>query len=97
MAIKHLDSIVSSLLAAGRQHDEPMAIVSNASLPNQFVLETSLGSCMRDSNNSGVRAPSIVVIGPVVNFRSMLNWLSEVPKPIGKVETLADFKTKQAG
>ena len=62
-----------------------------------FVLETSLGSCMQDSQNSKGKAPSIVVIGPVVNFRNMLNWLSEVPKPIGKVETLADFKTKQAG
>ena len=97
MAIKHLESIVNSLLSAGRKHNEPMAIVSNASLPNQFVLETSLGSCMQDSQNSGVKAPSIVVIGPVVNFRNMLNWLSEVPKPSGKVETLADFKTKQAG
>ena len=74
-----------------------MAIVSNAALPNQFVLETSLGSCMQDSQNSRVMAPSIVVIGPVVNFRNMLNWLSEVPKPIGEVETLADFKTKQVG
>jgi len=52
---------------------------------------------MQDSQNSKVKAPSIVVIGPVVNFRNMLNWLSEVPRPIGKVETLADFKTKQAG
>ncbi len=43
MALKHLPLIVERLLAGGRRPDEPAAIVSKASTPEQQVLVSTLG------------------------------------------------------
>ncbi|MEX0814794.1 MAG: uroporphyrinogen-III C-methyltransferase, partial [Dongiaceae bacterium] len=42
MALKHLETIAGRLLAAGRRADEPVAVVSRATTPEQRVLETTL-------------------------------------------------------
>jgi len=43
MASRHLPNIVKRLLAAGRRSDEPAAIVSQATTPEQAVLVSTLG------------------------------------------------------
>ncbi len=75
MALKHLDGIAARLLANGRAQDEPVAIVSKASLADQQVLETTLGSCVADAAANGLVPPSLVVIGQVVRLRRGLDWL----------------------
>src|SRR5258705_8940693 len=42
MALKHIATIAERLIAAGRRRDEPVAIVSRATTPQQRVLETTL-------------------------------------------------------
>jgi uroporphyrin-III C-methyltransferase len=71
MAVKHLATIAQKLLAAGRDPAERLAIVSNAALPNQQVIETSLGEAAALSD---VPTPAIVVIGPVSAYREALDW-----------------------
>ena len=75
MAMKHLSSIASNLLRHGRRDDEPVAIVSKATLPDQRVIETVLGHCARDAEASGLRPPCMVVVGEVVRLRAGLDWL----------------------
>ena len=75
MAMKHIEKIVQELRRAGRQANEPMAFVCNASMPNQTVLETTLGTCLTDIKTSNIKPPSIVVVGDVVNLREGLDWL----------------------
>ncbi|MDC1172163.1 uroporphyrinogen-III C-methyltransferase [Alphaproteobacteria bacterium] len=75
MAMKHIEKIVQELRRAGRQANEPMAFVCNASMPNQTVLETTLGTCLADIKKSNIKPPSIVVVGDVVNLREGLDWL----------------------
>jgi len=75
MAMKHIEKIVQELRRAGRQANEPMAFVCNASMPNQTVLETTLGTCLADVKTSNIKPPSIVVVGDVVNLREGLDWL----------------------
>jgi uroporphyrin-III C-methyltransferase len=75
MAIKHLGRIVAELIEGGRSPDEPMALVSNASTPEQRVLETTLATCEADVEASGMTPPAIVVIGEVVRLRNGLDWL----------------------
>jgi hypothetical protein len=43
MAVKNLGDIAAALMAAGRPPEEPVTIVSNASLPHQLVQATTLG------------------------------------------------------
>ena len=91
MAIKHLPQISGALLAAGRDPDEPVAIVSNATLPDMKVLETRLATAANDAVEHGMQAPAIVCIGHVVRMRQAIDWMSQLngfpprdPDPFGQ-------------
>ncbi|MGQ0662457.1 MAG: uroporphyrinogen-III C-methyltransferase [Pseudomonadota bacterium] len=75
MALKHLETIASRLIAAGRRAGEPVAVVSRASTPLQAVLETTLGAAARDVARHGIEPPALVVVGEVVRLRAGLDWL----------------------
>ncbi len=75
MAIKHLPAICEALIAGGRSPDEPLAIVSQATTPDQRVLETSLGRAPHDRAAEGLEPPAIVVVGETVRLRAALDWL----------------------
>jgi uroporphyrin-III C-methyltransferase len=89
MALKHLELIAQRLLDNGRSPAEPMAIVSQATLPSQTVLETTLGDCVADAAAGGMEPPALLVIGDVVRLRAGLDWLgaltgrSLTPDPLG--------------
>ncbi|SME92949.1 uroporphyrinogen-III C-methyltransferase [Tistlia consotensis] len=84
MALKHLDEIRRRLLAGGRAAAEPMAIVSHASLPEQQVVETTLGTCVEDAAAGGATAPAMIVLGEVVRLRSALDWLGAIRARAGE-------------
>jgi uroporphyrin-III C-methyltransferase len=73
MASRHLPSIVERLMSGGRRSEEPVAVISKATTPEQRVLVSTLGEVAAAS--SGIEAPSIVVIGEVVRFHAALDWL----------------------
>ena len=78
MAIKTLPSISASLVAAGRAEDEPVAIIVDATLPSQQVLETTLGRAAEDFAASGLGPPAIVCIGRVALMRRALDWIGQL-------------------
>ena len=47
MAVKHLREIASALIAGGRAGEEPVIIVSSATMPSQTVYETTLSGVAR--------------------------------------------------
>ena len=75
MALKHLRVIADNLIAGGRPRAQPVAVVTNASLPNQHVLETTLEHCAADVEANGIEPPALVVVGDVVLLRPALDWL----------------------
>jgi uroporphyrin-III C-methyltransferase len=75
MAVKHLDGIAKRLIAAGRPPDQPVAIVSKATMPEQRVLETTLHEAAATAAANAIETPAIVVIGEVVRLRAGLDWL----------------------
>ena len=90
MALKHLETIAGRLLAAGRRADEPVAVVSRATTPEQRVLETTLGECAAAAAAGGLEPPALVVVGEVVRLRAALDWLGAldgralVTDPLGR-------------
>ncbi|WP_010139863.1 uroporphyrinogen-III C-methyltransferase [Oceanicola sp. S124] len=76
MGIKHAPVIAAALLAAGRPADEPVAVVSNATLPGQKVLETTLGHMVADIATARIEPPAILCIGRNVLMRQALDWQS---------------------
>lgn len=80
MALTHLGAIAERLMAAGRPGNEPLAIVSDATLPSQRVLETTLARCEMDAKAQGMTPPAIIVIGNVVRLRAHLDWFGAVAR-----------------
>ncbi|GAB4367361.1 MAG: uroporphyrinogen-III C-methyltransferase [Kiloniellaceae bacterium] len=89
MALKHIGTIAGRLLQHGRAASEPVAVVSQATLPQQTILETTLAACAADIAAAGIEPPCIVVVGEVVRLRGGLDWqgLAEGrvldPNPLG--------------
>lgn len=97
MAMKHLGTITQNLMNAGRHPSEPMAIVCNASLPNQTVLETTLGDAVSAANLGDMKPPAMVVLGEVVRLRSALDWLGALNGKILEKDPLNNRTESQAG
>lgn len=75
MAIKHLDRIMDTLMAGGRDPAEPVAVVQNATMADMRVLDTTVGKTASDVAASGFGSPALIVIGANVGLREQLNWL----------------------
>ena len=79
MAMKNLPQIVAKLLDFGRNPEEPVAVVSNATLKDQIVLETTLSHAVEDVQSYGLQAPAIICIGSNVPFH---RTLKKVTSPV---------------
>lgn len=75
MSLSHLGRIAEILIEAGRAPGEPVALVRNATLPDQRVLETTLSRAAADVDAAGFEAPAIIAIGEIVRLRAGLDWL----------------------
>lgn len=94
MALSHLDAITMLLIENGRRRDEPVALVRNATLKDQAVLETTLGQAAEDVARTGFKAPAIIVIGDVVKLREGLDWLGALEGRVLNRDPL-NLRTKQ--
>jgi uroporphyrinogen III methyltransferase/synthase len=68
MGIRQLEAISARLVAAGRDPDEPAALIERGTLPDQRVLTGTLGTVA----TLGARPPTIAVFGSVVALRERL-------------------------
>ena len=91
MGMKHLPTIAKRLLDAGRDPEDPVAIVTSAATPDQTVFETKLSRCLDPEHVAHLSPPSIICIGRVVLLRQVLDWMGamngEPPRnldPLGK-------------
>ena len=76
MAVKHLGEISQALMEGGRAPDDPVTIISNASLPQQKVTSTTLKQAGAFVAENNPPTPAIVVVGHASDWREMLDWYS---------------------
>ncbi|UXM94063.1 uroporphyrinogen-III C-methyltransferase [Bartonella sp. HY329] len=76
MALKHFAAIVDALLKGGRDRNEQLAFISNATTQRQKVVITSLEQSVEKMMQEKISAPAIIILGPVVEFASLLDWMS---------------------
>ena len=74
MSLTGLDDICSKLREYGMSADMPAALVAKGTLPEQRVLVGNLQNLPGKVRESGVRAPTLLIIGRVVGLRDKLNW-----------------------
>jgi len=74
MGIKHIAAIAAALIAGGRDPSDPVGVVTDASLPQQRVLETTLSQAATDIEAEGLAPPAIICVGRAVAMRQVLDW-----------------------
>jgi uroporphyrinogen III methyltransferase / synthase len=79
MGVRQLASIAERLIAAGRDPEEPAAVVQRGTLLDQRVVEATLATIAAEAQAAGVRAPAITVVGPVAALRDRIAWLDARP------------------
>ena len=88
MGLSRLATIRDNLIAAGREPDHPMALVSKAATPDQQVVITTLADCVDSAAKSGIGAPVIIAVGKVVDLQASLNWFD--PRELGSGAPFGD-------
>lgn len=86
MGMKHIRTITEKLISFGRDKDEPVAIIANATLSNQQVLTTNLANAGDDVAKSGIMPPALIVVGRVVDLHDRLDWFTQSAEAATKIE-----------
>jgi uroporphyrin-III C-methyltransferase len=80
MALRQIDRIAARLRAAGRDVEEPVAFITDATTPRQRVVVTTLARVKAVSATLPRDAPTLIVVGPVVDLRRLIAaWQDTAP------------------
>jgi len=79
MGVKRLAANAAALIAAGRDANEPAAAVERGTMDGQRTVVATLGTLAEAVEREAVRAPALIVVGPVVGRREELAWLERRP------------------
>ena len=82
MGLERINWVCSELVKRGRDRNENIAIISNATKKNQKVLISSLNNCSKDFDKNIIESPALLVIGKNVLLSPILNWYVEDKKNI---------------
>ncbi|MFM7184710.1 MAG: uroporphyrinogen-III C-methyltransferase [Planctomycetota bacterium] len=63
MAVEQVARWSAGLLAAGKDPETPVTIVSRCSWPDERIGATTLGTCAADVERGGWRSPAVVIVG----------------------------------
>jgi uroporphyrinogen III methyltransferase/synthase len=79
MGVKRLEQNAASLIAAGRDPEEPAAAIERGTWPGQRTVSATLGTIAEAVEREAVKAPALVVVGEVAKRREQLAWLERRP------------------
>ncbi len=79
MGLNRLTEICLNLQQAGMSETTPAAVVCQASLPTQQVVEGTLQTLPELATLRKLKPPSLIVVGPCVTQRAQLSWFEQLP------------------
>jgi uroporphyrinogen III methyltransferase/synthase len=79
MGVRRLGENARALIDAGRDPAEPAAVIERGTMPGQRTVSAPLDSIAEVVERDGVRAPAVIVVGPVAARRDALGWLERRP------------------
>ena len=74
MASKNVIYLAELLLKYMSNKDTPLAVIEQATTPQQKVNITSLEHCARDFMNKQFDSPSLVIVGNVIKLHEQFKW-----------------------
>jgi len=75
MGLLGLKQLCERLVEHGMPLDMPVAVVQQATLPQQRVVTGTLADLAEKVEAAGLRPPTLVIVGDVVKLRETLNWV----------------------
>jgi uroporphyrinogen III methyltransferase/synthase len=79
MGVKNLARIAERLRDGGRDPDEPAAAIERGTSPRQRTVVATLAELPAAVETEGLRAPAILLFGPVAGRRDAISWLERRP------------------
>jgi uroporphyrinogen III methyltransferase/synthase len=79
MGVRQLPRIADALIAHGRAGEEAAAVIERGTLSGQRTVVGSLATIAAQADAADIQAPSITLVGPVVDLRRELAWLEARP------------------
>ena len=73
MGSERINWVCSELIKRGRDKNENIAIISNATKQNQKTLISTLTNCSKDFDKGIIDSPALLVIGKNVLLSPILN------------------------
>jgi uroporphyrin-III C-methyltransferase len=83
MAQRRIGQIAERLIEAGRAPSEPVALISNATCPNQDVRISTLATAGVDVAGIPAGAATLILVGPTIALRPLLtDWQQTEPMTV---------------
>jgi len=79
MGITTLPTIAGQLMANGRSADTPAALVANATLPSQRVVQAPLSEIVEACRREKIEPPALIIVGEAARGEAGLNWFMRKP------------------
>ncbi|MGH2807262.1 MAG: uroporphyrinogen-III C-methyltransferase [Actinomycetota bacterium] len=79
MGVSSLDEMMTRLIAAGRDPDEPCAVVEWGTTTRQRVVVATVASIAEKVRLAGIQPPATTIVGHVVKLRPALDWFGTRP------------------
>ena len=79
MGVKNLPVIAERLAGAGRDPAEPAAAIEQGTRPGQRTVSSTLAELPGAVADAGLRAPAVLLFGPVAARRETVAWLEHRP------------------
>ena len=95
MGIGQAEQIAATLLAAGKAASTPVAVVENASLPNQRTIYSTLAALPRIAD-AGLTGPALILMGPQFRARQTTT-ASDLSSTAGSYATAASDRARAGG
>ncbi|MGB0719182.1 MAG: uroporphyrinogen-III C-methyltransferase [Bdellovibrionales bacterium] len=85
MALKTMPDIAKNLIKAGKHPQTPVAIISNATVAEQTIIETTLATYAQDVARACPKSPAIITIGEAVKIRGLLKTFQQTIQTAGNI------------
>jgi len=79
MGISTLPTIAEQLMANGMVGDTPAALVANATLPGQRVVQSPLSGIVDACSREKIEPPALIIVGEAARGDPGLNWFMRKP------------------
>lgn len=79
MGVENLPLITSQLTKNGRSPRTPVGIIRRGTKPGQQTVTGTLGTIVDIAAGEGIKPPSIIIVGDVVELREQLAWVEDKP------------------